>query len=183
MATLVEKEEVTILVCVFDETEAFIEESVRLKGILNKIKVEQVLKKKNNNILYQIICLIACLEHIWYDHTIVKSGIEQIFFQIVEVDAVERITKEQVRHVAKLARLEFKEEKIEQLAYELDEIISFAEQLNELDTDNVEPTSHVLDVRNVLREDEVKPSLSREETMKNAPDQKDGQFKVPSVLE
>ncbi|WP_280770466.1 Asp-tRNA(Asn)/Glu-tRNA(Gln) amidotransferase subunit GatC [Salipaludibacillus daqingensis] len=96
---------------------------------------------------------------------------------------MERITKEQVRHVAKLARLEFKEEKIEQLAYELDEIISFAEQLNELDTDNVEPTSHVLDVRNVLREDEVKPSLSREETMKNAPDQKDGQFKVPSVLE
>lgn len=96
---------------------------------------------------------------------------------------MERITKNQVKHVANLARLEFKEEEMEQLAVQLDEIISFAEQLNEIDTENVEPTSHVLDVRNVLREDEVKPSLSREETLKNAPDHKDGQFKVPSVLE
>ncbi|SER99913.1 Asp-tRNA(Asn)/Glu-tRNA(Gln) amidotransferase subunit GatC [Salipaludibacillus aurantiacus] len=96
---------------------------------------------------------------------------------------MERITKNQVKHVAHLARLEFTEEEIEKFAFELDEIINFAEQLNELETDNVEPTSHVLDVQNVLREDEVKPSLPREETLRNAPDQKDGQFKVPSVLE
>ncbi|MCE7792551.1 Asp-tRNA(Asn)/Glu-tRNA(Gln) amidotransferase subunit GatC [Salipaludibacillus sp. CUR1] len=96
---------------------------------------------------------------------------------------MERITKNQVKHVAHLARLEFTEEEIEKFAFELDEIINFAEQLNELHTDNVEPTSHVLDVQNVLREDEVKPSLPREETLRNAPDQKDGQFKVPSVLE
>jgi len=96
---------------------------------------------------------------------------------------LERITKEQVKHVANLARLEFKEDEIEQLAVQLDEIISFGQQLNEVNTDNVEPTSHVLDVRNVLRNDEVKPSLAREETLKNAPDQKDGQFKVPSAIE
>ncbi|WP_416148772.1 Asp-tRNA(Asn)/Glu-tRNA(Gln) amidotransferase subunit GatC [Salipaludibacillus sp. HK11] len=96
---------------------------------------------------------------------------------------MERITKDQVKHVANLARLDFTEKEIEQYAVQLDEIISFAEKLNEIDTENVEPTSHVLDVRNVLREDEVKPSLSRDESLKNAPDQKDGQFKVPSVLE
>ncbi|PYZ92257.1 Asp-tRNA(Asn)/Glu-tRNA(Gln) amidotransferase GatCAB subunit C [Salipaludibacillus keqinensis] len=96
---------------------------------------------------------------------------------------MERITKNQVKHVAHLARLNFNEEEIEKFAYELDEIIGFAEQLNEIETSNIEPTSHVLDVRNVLREDEKKESLSSEDAMKNAPDQKDGQFKVPSVLD
>jgi aspartyl-tRNA(Asn)/glutamyl-tRNA(Gln) amidotransferase subunit C len=96
---------------------------------------------------------------------------------------MERITKDQVKHVANLARLEFTEKEIESYAYQLDEIIAFAELLNEVETDNVEPTSHVLDVRNVLREDEMKSSLSNDDALKNAPDQKDGQFKVPSVLE
>ncbi|MDG5785949.1 Asp-tRNA(Asn)/Glu-tRNA(Gln) amidotransferase subunit GatC [Evansella sp. AB-P1] len=96
---------------------------------------------------------------------------------------MERISKEQVKHVANLARLEFSEKEIELFAKQLDDIISYAEQLNELDTENVEPTSHVLDVKNVLREDEVKPSLDQKDVMKNAPDHEDGQFKVPSVLE
>lgn len=96
---------------------------------------------------------------------------------------MERITKNQVKHVAHLARLDFNEEEIEHFAYQLDEIIHFAEKLNEVDTGNVEPTSHVLEVRNILREDEKKESLPRENALKNAPDQKDGQFKVPSVLE
>ena len=94
-----------------------------------------------------------------------------------------RITKEQVNHVANLARLEFDEEQIEKFTKQLDDIISLAESLNELDTTNVEPTSHVLDIRNVLREDKAKPGLSREEVLKNAPDQKDGQFRVPSIIE
>lgn len=127
--------------------------------------------------------MIACVVLLWYDHTIVKRRIEQIFFQLMEVDVMERITKNQVKHVAHLARLNFNEEEIEKFAYELDEIIGFAEQLNEIETSNIEPTSHVLDVRNVLREDEKKESLSSEDAMKNAPDQKDGQFKVPSVLD
>ncbi|MCI1589837.1 Asp-tRNA(Asn)/Glu-tRNA(Gln) amidotransferase subunit GatC [Heyndrickxia oleronia] len=94
-----------------------------------------------------------------------------------------RITKEQVNHVANLARLEFDEEQIEKFTKQLDDIISLAESLNEVDTTNVEPTSHVLDIRNVLREDKAKPGLSREEVLKNAPDQKDGQFRVPSIIE
>lgn len=96
---------------------------------------------------------------------------------------MERITKNQVKHVAHLAKLDFSEEEIEHFAYQLDQMIHYAEKLNEIETDNVEATSHVLDVRNILREDEVRESLPREKALKNAPDQKDGQFKVPSVLE
>lgn len=100
-----------------------------------------------------------------------------------EVKEMSRITKEQVNHVANLARLEFDEEQIEKFTKQLDDIISLAESLNEVDTTNVEPTSHVLDIRNVLREDKAKPGLPREEVLKNAPDQKDGQFRVPSIIE
>ncbi|PTL39222.1 Asp-tRNA(Asn)/Glu-tRNA(Gln) amidotransferase subunit GatC [Alkalicoccus saliphilus] len=96
---------------------------------------------------------------------------------------MERISKEQVRHVADLARLQLQEEEVEHLGSQLDDIISAAERLNELDTVNIKPTSHVVDVRNVMREDEVKPSLSQEDVLKNAPAQQDGQIKVPSVLE
>ncbi|MFC4734959.1 Asp-tRNA(Asn)/Glu-tRNA(Gln) amidotransferase subunit GatC [Bacillus daqingensis] len=96
---------------------------------------------------------------------------------------MERITEEQIRHVAELARLELKDEEIRHFGEQLDKIIDAAQQLNELDTENVAPTSHVLDVRNVLRDDKVKPSLPREEALKNAPDQQDGQIRVPSILE
>ncbi|KZE64778.1 glutamyl-tRNA amidotransferase [Fictibacillus phosphorivorans] len=94
-----------------------------------------------------------------------------------------RISKEQVKHVAHLARLAVTEEEAELLTEQLDKIIGFAEELNELDTDNVEPTTHVLELKNVLREDEVRNSVSVDEAMKNAPAQKDGQFKVPNILE
>ncbi|RKL67236.1 Asp-tRNA(Asn)/Glu-tRNA(Gln) amidotransferase GatCAB subunit C [Salipaludibacillus neizhouensis] len=96
---------------------------------------------------------------------------------------MDRISKDQVKHVAHLAKLDFSEEEIEHYGYQLDQMIHYAEKLNEIDTENVEATSHVLDVRNVLREDEARESLPREKALKNAPDQKDGQFKVPSVLE
>ncbi|SFM11233.1 Asp-tRNA(Asn)/Glu-tRNA(Gln) amidotransferase subunit GatC [Salibacterium qingdaonense] len=96
---------------------------------------------------------------------------------------MERISKDQVRHVAHLARLSVTEEEVDTFTEQLDDIIEFAEQLNELDTDDVEPTTHVLDIHNVLRKDEKRPSLDREEALKNAPDQEDGQVKVPSVLE
>lgn len=94
-----------------------------------------------------------------------------------------RITEEQVKHVANLARLSITEEEAKTYTKQLDAIISFAEQLNELDTDGVEPTTHVLNIQNVLREDVVKESLPNEEALKNAPDHQDGQVKVPSVLE
>ncbi|AOM83921.1 Asp-tRNA(Asn)/Glu-tRNA(Gln) amidotransferase subunit GatC [Salisediminibacterium beveridgei] len=94
-----------------------------------------------------------------------------------------RITKEQVQHVADLARLTFSEDEIESYTDQLGKIIEFSEQLNEVNTDGVKPTSHAIDVQNVLREDVVKPSPTRKDTMKNAPDQADGQYKVQSVLD
>jgi aspartyl-tRNA(Asn)/glutamyl-tRNA(Gln) amidotransferase subunit C len=93
-----------------------------------------------------------------------------------------RISIDQVKHVANLARLAITEEEAEKFAKQLDAIITFAEQLNELDTENVEPTSHVLDIKNVLREDIPKKGLPREDVLKNAPEEKEGQFKVPSIL-
>ncbi|WP_153126364.1 Asp-tRNA(Asn)/Glu-tRNA(Gln) amidotransferase subunit GatC [Peribacillus tepidiphilus] len=94
-----------------------------------------------------------------------------------------RISLEQVKHVAHLARLAITEEEAEKFTKQLADIIEFAEQLNELDTSSVEPTSHVLDMKNVLREDIAKKGLPVEEVLKNAPDHKDGQFRVPSILE
>ncbi|ADU92782.1 Asp-tRNA(Asn)/Glu-tRNA(Gln) amidotransferase subunit GatC [Geobacillus sp. G4] len=94
-----------------------------------------------------------------------------------------RISIEQVKHVADLARLAITDEEAEMFTKQLDAIITFAEQLNELDTENVPPTSHVLDMRNVMREDIPEPGLPREEVLKNAPDQQDGQFRVPAILE
>lgn len=100
-----------------------------------------------------------------------------------EVTKMSRISKDQVKHVAHLARLAITEEEAEKFTQHLDSIITFAEQLNELDTEGVEPTSHVLNIKNVLREDKATDGLPREEVLKNAPEQQDGQFKVPSILE
>lgn len=94
-----------------------------------------------------------------------------------------RISSEQVKHVANLARLAITEEETEKFTKQLDSIITFAEQLNELDTENVEPTTHVLHMKNVLREDKAEPGLPREEVLKNAPDHQDGQIRVPGIME
>jgi aspartyl-tRNA(Asn)/glutamyl-tRNA(Gln) amidotransferase subunit C len=94
-----------------------------------------------------------------------------------------RITIDEVKHVANLARLAITEEEADKFAKQLDAIITFAEQLNELDTNNIEPTSHVLDMKNIFREDEAKPGLPVEEVLKNAPDHEDGQIKVPAIIE
>jgi aspartyl-tRNA(Asn)/glutamyl-tRNA(Gln) amidotransferase subunit C len=100
-----------------------------------------------------------------------------------EVTSMSRISKDQVKHVAHLARLAITEEEAEKFTKQLDAIISFAEQLNELDTEGVKPTSHVLDMKNVLREDKPEKGLPQEEVLKNAPEHENGQFKVPSILE
>ncbi|MDQ0201602.1 Asp-tRNA(Asn)/Glu-tRNA(Gln) amidotransferase subunit GatC [Neobacillus ginsengisoli] len=93
-----------------------------------------------------------------------------------------RISNEQVKHVANLARLAITEAEADKFTKQLDAIITFAEQLNELDTENVEPTYHVLDMKNVMREDIPKKGLPRKEVLKNAPEHQDGQIKVPSIL-
>lgn len=93
------------------------------------------------------------------------------------------ISKDQVKHVANLARLSLSEEEADMFTDHLSSIIEYAEQLNELDTENVEPTTHVLDLKNVLRKDEPKEWISKEEALINAPDKQDGYFRVPSILD
>ncbi|CAM3583694.1 Asp-tRNA(Asn)/Glu-tRNA(Gln) amidotransferase subunit GatC [Hydrogenibacillus schlegelii] len=93
------------------------------------------------------------------------------------------ITREQVEHVADLARLSLTPEEAERLTEQLNQILAFAHKLNELDTSGVEPTSHVLPLANVMRDDEVRPSIPREEALKNAPDHADGLFRVPKAIE
>ncbi|GIO37568.1 glutamyl-tRNA(Gln) amidotransferase subunit C [Paenibacillus antibioticophila] len=88
-----------------------------------------------------------------------------------------------VEHVAKLARLNLTEEERETFTVQLNAILQYAEKLNELDTDQVEPTTHVLHLSNVMREDEVRESLPQEKVFRNAPEEEDGQFKVPAVLD
>ncbi|SFJ76868.1 aspartyl/glutamyl-tRNA(Asn/Gln) amidotransferase subunit C [Halobacillus dabanensis] len=94
-----------------------------------------------------------------------------------------RISKDEVKHVANLARLAITEEEATTFTKQLDDIITYAEQLNELDTTGVEPTTHVLDLKNVMRKDEPKKWITQDDALQNAPDKQDGQFKVPSVLE
>jgi aspartyl-tRNA(Asn)/glutamyl-tRNA(Gln) amidotransferase subunit C len=93
------------------------------------------------------------------------------------------ITRKEVEHVANLARLQLTEEEAERYTKDLNAILGFAAKLNELDTSNVQPTSHATDVKNVMREDVNRPSLPVEEVLKNAPDHEEGQFKVPAVFE
>lgn len=101
----------------------------------------------------------------------------------MEVKRMAEISKEEVRHVANLARLAISEEEVEKMTKQLGDIISYAELLNDLDTENVEPTTHVLDLKNVMRKDEPRKWIEKEDALKNAPDQQDGQFRVPSILE
>ncbi|MFD0693984.1 Asp-tRNA(Asn)/Glu-tRNA(Gln) amidotransferase subunit GatC [Paenibacillus sp. GCM10027628] len=93
------------------------------------------------------------------------------------------ITKADVEHVAKLARLDLSDNEKEQFTEQLNAILKYAEQLNELDTEGVAPTSHAMPLVNVMREDVTQPSLPIEKILLNAPDEEDGQFKVPAVLE
>ncbi|TCP66475.1 Asp-tRNA(Asn)/Glu-tRNA(Gln) amidotransferase subunit GatC [Baia soyae] len=93
------------------------------------------------------------------------------------------ITKAEVEHVADLARLTLTEEEKVQFTDQLNRILQMADKLSELDTTGIEPTSHVLPMANVMREDEVRPSLPLEKVLLNAPDQKDGLIRVPAVFE
>ncbi len=92
------------------------------------------------------------------------------------------ISREEVEHIAYLARLTLTEEEITLYSKQLNNILKYIDKLNELDVDQVEPMSHVLDIINVMREDKHLPSLSREEVMANAPDHDGEHFKVPRVL-
>jgi aspartyl-tRNA(Asn)/glutamyl-tRNA(Gln) amidotransferase subunit C len=90
------------------------------------------------------------------------------------------IDRDQVLHVAKLARLKLTDEEIERMSSELSGILEHIEHINELDLENVEPTSHVIALENVLRPDRPRPSWSRDEMLERAPDPASGSFRVPS---
>jgi len=90
------------------------------------------------------------------------------------------IDREQVLHVAKLARLRLSEEEVETMAGELSGILEHVDRIGRLDLEGVEPTSHVVDLENVLRPDEPRPSWPRETVLEPAPDPEDGAFRVPS---
>lgn len=92
------------------------------------------------------------------------------------------VNNKQVEQIAKLARLKFDENEIENLTKDMNKILDYMDQLNELDTDNIEPLSHPLDLSNVMREDKLKESISREEVFKNAPSHNEEFFKVPKVI-
>lgn len=97
--------------------------------------------------------------------------------------ANQKITPEQVRTTAKLARLNLNDAEISQFSAQLSDILQYIEKLNQLDTAGIEPLAHCLPVSNCLRDDVVKPSLGAEKTLSNAPDS-DGQFFiVPKILD
>ncbi|MCZ6676480.1 MAG: Asp-tRNA(Asn)/Glu-tRNA(Gln) amidotransferase subunit GatC [Candidatus Poribacteria bacterium] len=93
------------------------------------------------------------------------------------------ITTDDVKHVANLARLEFSEEETQQFTHQLARILDYIGKLNELDTTDVPPTSHVLPIRNVVKEDVAEPSYDRDLVLATAPAAEEGHFEVPQVIE
>jgi len=92
------------------------------------------------------------------------------------------VTIEDVDHVANLAHLKFSDAEREQLVDQLNAILAYMEKLNTLDTSDAAPTSHVLNLKNVFRSDEVGSSLTQEEALRNAPSSDRGHFTVPKVI-
>jgi aspartyl-tRNA(Asn)/glutamyl-tRNA(Gln) amidotransferase subunit C len=93
------------------------------------------------------------------------------------------IDRAAVDHVARLARLDLSAEERERMQVELGAILEHAEKIQALDLDGIEPTSHAIPLRNVMRPDEVVPSLPQEEALANAPEAEDGRFRVPKIIE
>lgn len=94
-----------------------------------------------------------------------------------------KISKQEVEHVAKLARLELSEQEQEKLTDQLSKILTYVEKLNELDTASIAPTAHVLDIKNVMRDDIAAPGLTQDRALANAPEKAAGHYKVPKIIE
>ena len=97
--------------------------------------------------------------------------------------APSNITPDDVRHVARLARLELSEAELERMRAEMDAILAYMDKLRSLDTTGVEPTSHAVPLRNVMRDDEPRPSFPRDDMLANAPDRAGDFFRVPRIIE
>ena len=94
-----------------------------------------------------------------------------------------KLSREEVLHIARLARLGLTEEDVERFREQLSNILDNFEVLKEVESEGVPPTTHAVPLQNVLREDEVAPSLPQDEVLANAPRQEEGHFKVRAVLE
>lgn len=94
-----------------------------------------------------------------------------------------KISLEEVRHISKLSRLSLPGEEAELYATQLSKIIEYVEQLNNLDTSTIEPTSHIMQLNNVMVDDVQGISLPREEALKNAPDSTEKFYRVPKIIE
>jgi aspartyl-tRNA(Asn)/glutamyl-tRNA(Gln) amidotransferase subunit C len=94
-----------------------------------------------------------------------------------------KIDQDQVKNVAKLARLELTQEQTDEFSKQLSEILEYVEKMNELDTSDIEPLAHCLAVNNCLRPDVAKPSLGTDTVLKNAPQTDEDFFKVPKILD
>ena len=93
-----------------------------------------------------------------------------------------KITRDEVLYVARLARLEVEEAATDKLAAQIGSILDYVDQLNQVDTAGVAPTSHALALTNAFREDAVRPHIDREAALANAPAQEEGCFLVPKIV-
>jgi aspartyl-tRNA(Asn)/glutamyl-tRNA(Gln) amidotransferase subunit C len=94
-----------------------------------------------------------------------------------------KLTREQVAHIAELARLSLTDQEVALYQEQLSAVLEYAERLQDLDTEAIPPTATVLPVRNVMRADESRPAMAREDILANAPETQDGCFRVQAVLE
>ena len=92
------------------------------------------------------------------------------------------VTKNDIKKIAELSRLEFSDSEIENYTSEMNKILGYVEKLNELDTADIEPLSHPIENNNVFRDDLIQISTERNEALKNAPDKTSEHFKVPKVI-
>ena len=92
------------------------------------------------------------------------------------------ISKKDVEYIARLAHLEIDEQDKEVFTNQLGAILDYIDQLNQLETEGVEATAYTVPMKNVFREDRIATSLSREKALANAPDQREGQFRVPPII-
>jgi len=91
------------------------------------------------------------------------------------------ITEEEVLKIASLAKLSLNEEEVTLFSHQLGDILNYVEQLNKLDTENVQPTTRAISTTNIFRDDEVKQDYTVEEILSNAPEREDNLFKVPKI--
>lgn len=92
------------------------------------------------------------------------------------------ITTADAEHIARLAHLSFNQEELADCVDKLGQILDYMQELNKIDVSGVPPTTHVLPLTNVFREDQVRPGLLREQALANAPQREGGSFKVPQII-